>query len=200
MVKEPRPGRVKTRLAADIGPIAAAHWFRREARALLRRLDDPRWSLTLAVSPDAEGCASRIWPAHLPRVPQGPGDLGQRMTRLLRSAPAGPVLIVGADIPALSPPHIARAFALLGRAPAILGPASDGGYWGIGLSRTSAPPSGLLQNVRWSTEHALADTQPTLPHPVALADTLDDIDTAADLHLLWAKNIPAGGMPNRSAK
>ncbi|MEM1430608.1 MAG: TIGR04282 family arsenosugar biosynthesis glycosyltransferase [Pseudomonadota bacterium] len=181
MVKEPRPGRVKTRLAAGIGTVAAAHWFRRHALRLLARLEDPRWTLLLAVSPDRAGLASRVWPAHLPRIPQGPGDLGDRMGRLLRVCPTGPVLICGADIAGLERRHIARGFAALGRAPAVLGPATDGGYWAIGLRRTAAVPAGIFAGVRWSTAHALQDTLATLPPGTALIDTLSDIDTVADL-------------------
>ena len=73
MVKEPRPGRVKTRLGHEIGMVEAARWFRRQSLSLLRNLRDPRWELVLAVSPDREGLASRIWPAGLARVPQGRG-------------------------------------------------------------------------------------------------------------------------------
>ena len=180
MVKEPRPGRVKTRLARDLGTVPAAWWFRHQARALLRRVEDPRWDTVLAVSPDAEGLASRVWPAHLRRVPQGPGDLGDRMARLLRSG-RGPVCIVGADIPGMSRARIAEAFAALGAAPSVIGPAPDGGYWLIGLRRTAAPPAGLLDGVRWSTRHARADSEATLPGPVRHVATLADVDTAADL-------------------
>ncbi|MEM9249312.1 MAG: TIGR04282 family arsenosugar biosynthesis glycosyltransferase [Pseudomonadota bacterium] len=180
MAKEPRPGRVKTRLAADIGNVAAAWWVRHQTGRLLRRVHDPRWSLTLAVSPDT-ALWSRCFPRGLERAPQGSGSLGDRMARLLRSMPPGPVLIVGNDIPALDRRHIAQAFAALGRAPAVLGPAPDGGYWAIGLRRAAAPPADLLARVRWSTEHACTDTAATLPHPVAYVATLADVDCAADL-------------------
>ena len=90
MLKEPRPGRVKTRLGRDIGMGAAAWWFRHQTARLLRRLDDPRWQLILAVAPDRDGLQSRVWPAHLPRLPQGGGDLGARMARVFRSLPPGP--------------------------------------------------------------------------------------------------------------
>lgn len=180
MLKEPRPGRVKTRLARDLGTVPAAWWFRHQARTLLRRIEDPRWDTLLAVAPDAEGLASRVWPRHLPRVPQGPGDLGDRMARLLRAG-RGPVCIVGADIPGVDRGRIAEAFAALGAAPSVIGPAPDGGYWLIGLRRIAAPPAGLLDGVRWSTSHARVDTERALPSPVAHVATLADIDTAADL-------------------
>jgi len=181
MVKEPRPGRVKTRLARDIGTIAAARWFRGHALDLVARLQDPRWRLVLAVAPDRAGLASRVWPAHLPRIAQGRGDLGARMARVFRTLPPGPALIVGADIAGLTPAHVARAFAALGPAPAVLGPATDGGYWALGLRRTACPPARLLEGVRWSTPHALADTAATLPARTARADRLSDVDTAGDL-------------------
>lgn len=182
MVKRPRPGRVKTRLGRDIGMVPAAWWVRHQTVRLLRRLDDPRWQLVLAVSPDSAVHDRYAWPAHLPRLGQGRGDLGARMGRLLRAMPPGPVLIVGGDIPALGRAHVARAFAALGRHDAVFGPATDGGYWGVGLRRTGAVPAGIFDGVRWSTEHALADTLATIPGlRVGLVDRLSDVDTAADL-------------------
>ncbi len=181
MVKEPRPGRVKTRLGRDIGMTSAAWWFRHQARGLLRRVEDRRWQTLLAVSPDAEGLQSRIWPNHLLRIAQGSGNLGARMGRLFHTLPMGPVVIIGADIPGISRAHIARAFAALGNHASVLGPAPDGGFWLIGLKRVSPPPKTLFYGVRWSTAQTMTDTLATLPRPIAMIDTLNDIDTAADL-------------------
>lgn len=180
MVKEPRAGRVKTRLGRNIGMTAAAWWMRHQTARLLRRLENPRWHLVLAVAPDT-AARSRAWPAHLQRCAQGPGDLGDRMGRVLRSFAPGPVLIIGGDIPGVTTPLIAEAFAALGRCPAVIGPADDGGYWAVGLRHPGRAPTRLFQGVRWSTAHALADTLPTLPQPVARLTTLRDIDTGEDL-------------------
>ena len=190
-VKEPRPGRVKTRLAREIGAIDAAWWFRHRAVQLIARVArDRRWRTVLAVTPDAEGRRSRVWPT-LPRAPQGPGDLGRRMVRFLRAEPGtrlsrsplpGPVAVIGTDVPGLRPSHLAQAFRLLRRHDAVLGPATDGGYWLIGLRNRRAVPPDLLDGVRWSTEHALADTLARLRDiDVGLAATLRDVDTAEDL-------------------
>ena len=182
MVKEPRAGRVKTRLGRDIGMVPAAWWFRHSVRRLLRNVSDPRWELVLAVSPDAEGLRSRVWPEHLRRIPQGRGDLGQRMARLLALPQKGPVVIIGGDIPAVRRHHIADAFAKLGHNRAVFGPATDGGYWLVGLKRTTPPPRELFKGVRWSTEHALADTLATMPgYDPAFVATLQDVDTTNDL-------------------
>ena len=182
MVKEPRAGRVKTRLGRDIGMVAAAWWFRHQTRRLLRRLRDPRWQIVLAVSPDRAGMQSRIWSAEMTRTPQGRGSLGERMARQFRRAPAGPVVIIGADIPGITRTHIASAFRALGPNEAVVGPAPDGGYWLIGLARRRSTPPNLFKAVRWSTRHALADTLATLPdHRIARIESLRDVDTAREL-------------------
>jgi uncharacterized protein len=182
MVKEPRPGRVKTRLGADIGLVQSAWWFRHQSRRLIQNLScDRRWQVMLAVSPDIEGLASRVWPVNVPRIPQGHGDLGDRMARVFRALD-GPTVIIGADIPGITPAHIARAFRALGDHDAVFGPAFDGGYWLVGLKRMAAVPRSMLQNVRWSSEHALGDSQASLKGlRIAQIDALQDVDTAADL-------------------
>ncbi len=187
MVKEPHAGRVKTRLGNDIGLTRAAWWFRHQSHDLIRRVSrDPRWQTILAVTPDTEGLSSRIWPRSIPKWAQGRGDLGDRMGRIFRQAPRGPVLIVGADIPNITPALIAKAFTALGNNDAVFGPAPDGGYWLIGLKRgVGAVPRNIFHNVRWSSEHALSDTRASLgPMKTAMIDTLRDVDRASDLQTL----------------
>ncbi|MBA85992.1 MAG: hypothetical protein CML60_02570 [Rhodobacteraceae bacterium] len=181
MVKEPRAGRVKTRLGREIGMPAAAWWFRHQVARLLRRIEDPRWRVILAVAPD-RAVSSRAWPVHVRRVPQGQGNLGDRMARQMRNMPPGPVCVIGADIPDVARPHIARAFAALGAHDTVFGPAPDGGYWLVGMKRSRALPAALFRGVRWSTHHALADSIASVSgHRVSLVDMLRDVDTAADL-------------------
>lgn len=183
MLKEPRAGRVKTRLGRDIGMVGAAWWFRHQVRQLLRRIDDPRWNVVLAVAPDRAGMISRVWPTHLQRIPQGSGNLGDRMERALRFAPSGPVCVIGGDIPNINAARIAEAFKVLGRNDAVFGPAPDGGYWLIGLRRSRAIPPAIFKGVRWSSEHALADTKASLrDHKISHVATLRDVDTVADLN------------------
>lgn len=171
MAKEPRLGRVKTRLARGIGPVAATAFYRRTLARTLRLLArDPRWHLVMAVSPDC-------WrPRGRAAMPQGRGDLGARMRRCLNACQPGPVVLVGADIPDLRPAHVAACLRLLQRTPFVLGPAADGGYWLIG-ARRRVP---ALAPVRWSAPHALADTRELL-RDAALGPTLRDVDEKADL-------------------
>ena len=82
-----------------------------------------------------------------------------------------------AIFPDLSPDHVARGFAALGRTDMVLGPAADGGYWLIGLS-PRARAIDPFQGVRWSSPWALADTERALPagFRLALVDRLADVD------------------------
>lgn len=181
MVKEPVAGRVKTRLVRDVGLAAATQFARTTARGVIHRLCSPRrWRLHLAV--DAPGrLASRALPIGPPRFAQTRGDLGERMQAIMDRRLAGPVVIVGADIPGLEARHVAAAFAALGRHEAVFGPAHDGGYWLVGFKRSRSVPR-AFDSVRWSSEHALADTMRNLKgRRISLLDTLDDVDTGSDL-------------------
>lgn len=182
MIKEPRVGQVKTRLGRGMGAVPATWWFRHQVKRLLREVTDPHWQIVLAVSPDVQGLSSRIWPNHFPRIPQGNGDLGVRMTRLLEQPQRGAVVLIGGDIPNIKAHHIADAFAKLGSNKAVFGPATDGGFWLVGLKRTSPTPRDMFKNVRWSTEYALADTLANMPNDTpAMVALLQDVDTVADL-------------------
>lgn len=182
MLKLPRAGQVKTRLGRDIGMTTAAWWFRHQSRRLLRKLEDPRWDITLSVTPDRAALERPVWPRQFPLMPQGGGDLGARMARIFRSLPRGPAVIIGGDIPGIQPQHIARAFRRLGNHEAVFGPATDGGYWLVGMQRLTPPPATLFQNVRWSSQYALSDSIATLgPARIALIETLQDVDNAQDL-------------------
>jgi rSAM/selenodomain-associated transferase 1 len=175
--KAPALGRVKSRLARGIGQAAALAFYRRTLAEMLRRVArDARWRTIVAVTPDRAARCGRRWPRRLACRAQGDGDLGARMARAFRNLPKGQVVIVGADIPELEATHVARAFAALGEADIVLGPARDGGYWLIG-AKGAARDADMFARVRWSTAHALADTRANLnARRVALLDVLDDID------------------------
>ena len=190
-VKTPRLGRVKSRLAADVGILAATAFYRRTLGSVLPPLArDGRWRCWLAVTPDRDARDIGSWPTGWQPIPQGGGDLGRRMARPLRHLPPGPVVIIGTDVPDIRPGHVAQAFAALGANDWVFGPSSDGGYWLIGCCRRRrlSPP---FRGVRWSTEYALADTLANLDdrRKVGLLETLDDIDDGAAL-ARWRRGTP----------
>ena len=176
MAKTPAAGRVKTRLARDIGPAEATRFYRTLLKRNLRVLGaDPRWRTIVAVSPDRD-MWSPLWPPHVDVVGQGRGDLGDRMGRLFKCLDPGPVVIVGSDIPGITPADIAAAFNRLGSHDAVLGPAPDGGYWLIGLKRLPNVPD-PFRAVRWSSAHTMADTVASLAGcRIAYLRELADVD------------------------
>ncbi|MFC2954145.1 TIGR04282 family arsenosugar biosynthesis glycosyltransferase [Marinicaulis aureus] len=187
-VKAPVAGRVKTRLGADIGFGRAAALFRVLMQRTMMQSVKGGWRTMLAVDPPAAThLSAQFWPPHVARMPQGPGDLGQRMARAFENAPPGPVIIIGADAPGLRARHLRQAFGALNGADAVFGPAVDGGYWLVGLNRRRAAPD-LFNGVRWSTKYALKDTLKTLPSSFAvrMLETLADVDEVKDLSIIGA--------------
>jgi uncharacterized protein len=173
LAKAPRLGRAKRRLAADIGALEALRFYRFTLARTIRRLGrDHRWKCWLFVD-DGEA----RWPGHLPRRRQTRDDLGQRMDAALRSLPPGPVVLVGSDIPGVTPSDIRDAFRQLAGNDAVFGPAADGGYWLVGLAHAKAAP-GLFRDIRWSSEHALSDTVRNLHEANAYGLTIErnDVD------------------------
>lgn len=174
----PVAGGGKRRLARGIGISGAVKFQRVRVRHLLTGLArDPRWTTWIAATPDGSG----PWPSHVRVLYQGRGDLGQRMTRIARAIPTGDVVMIGSDIPGIRADDIADAFDALGRSRAVFGPATDGGYWLVGLA--GRPFRKIpFHNVRWSSADTLTDTRANLSRDtVALLRAIDDVDEAADL-------------------
>src|SRR5207245_3573086 len=179
-VRAPLLGSGKRRLAREVGDVAAMRFEQLMIALLLRRLaKDGRWRLRIAVTPDKACRSARHWCGGVEAVGQGEGDLGIRMRRALETCPPGPVVLVGADIPALDARHIAAALRLLGRHDLVFGPAEDGGFWLVGARHPRRLPP-LFERVRWSGPDALADALAGLPRRIKLgyADTLEDVDDA----------------------
>ncbi len=181
MAKAPVAGRVKTRLARQVGVADACRFYRAASRAVLARLSrQPFWETVLAV--DAVGDLTRpIWPREVHRVHQGRGDLGARMHKPMRDLPPGPVCVVGTDVPGITAADVRRAFRLLGRCDLAFGPAEDGGFWLVGARRrphARYPYAG----VRWSEPTTLAQTLANLGDcRVGFTSRLHDVDDAEDL-------------------
>ena len=185
--RAPRLGAVKRRLAKGIGARAALRFYRATLSATARPIArDRRWRTVLATTPHgARTDWTHFVPRGTPRLSQPRGDLGARMAGCMKRYPRA--VLAGSDIPDLRPDDIAAAIRALGRADAVFGPATDGGYWlvGLGPRRPARPFAG----VRWSTRHALADTMVNFRgRRVALLRRLQDVDTAEDLARLKARS------------
>jgi uncharacterized protein len=177
-VRKPGLGTGKRRLARDIGDVAALRFERLMLALLLRRLAaDRRWRSRIAATPDHARLRLPRRCARIETTRQGGGDLGVRMGRAIAACPPGPVVLIGADIPAVAAHHVAAAFRLLGACDLVFGPAEDGGFWLVGARRRPRLPP-LFDAVRWSTRYALADTLANLPRHTAIGfvERLEDVD------------------------
>jgi rSAM/selenodomain-associated transferase 1 len=173
--RAPRLGCVKRRLAAGIGAVPALRFHRNQLSRITRQIR--RFNAVIAITPDR---AKLHPPPRLPLINQGPGDLGARMTRAFRRYPKRPVILIGADIPDLTAAHLRQAAKLLRHHDAVFGPATDGGYYLVAMS--ARRPGAPFARVRWSTEHALADTATNFRRlRIAKLPALADIDTEENL-------------------
>jgi len=182
MTKVPVAGRVKTRLAREVGVVAATMAYRQAMGGVIARLArQPFWRTVLIVDPDS-GVASRMLPTGTARAGQGRGDLGQRMQRPMRALPPGPVCLIGSDVPDISVADVRRAFRLLGGNDAVFGPAEDGGFWLVGLRRSPRVIDPYRGRVPWSRADTLEQTLANLSGVrVGFTTRRHDIDSAADL-------------------
>lgn len=171
--RAPEYGRVKRRLAAGIGADAALRFHVATTRAVAHRLKS-RFDVVIAVTPDRYAARGRWWPPGVPRIRQGAGDLGQRMIRALARHPG---VLIGSDIPDVTPAHIAAALRGVRQGKLVFGPAMDGGFWLVG-ARNIGRYHGLFRNVRWSTPYALKDALGNIApgREVALTARLADVD------------------------
>ncbi|MBP6013346.1 MAG: TIGR04282 family arsenosugar biosynthesis glycosyltransferase [Alphaproteobacteria bacterium] len=175
--RAPRYGAVKTRLARDIGSAEAIRFYRRTLFDLARRIGgDPRFETVVATTPDSAAQIHGIWPPQLRVARQGHGDLGRRMMRALRGAGARPAVVIGSDVPGITSRHLIVAFRSLGRAPFVLGPARDGGFWLIGARRPSCLRLETLDGVRWSSSTTMQETIERLGPVDVLPLVLEDVD------------------------
>lgn len=159
--KAPRPGHVKTRLARAWGAAAAAQAYRRLGRQVVGQLAGAPAQTILCFDPPGSEDEIRAWlegQGVCAFVPQGDGDLGERMSLATAAAfarGARAVVVTGTDAPAVGAGTVARALDALRCADVVIGPSSDGGYYLIGLA---APQPALFGDMHWSTEHVFRET------------------------------------------
>jgi len=188
-VRAPEIGKVKTRLAREIGGAEALRIYRRLGSHAVAQADGASAVLRIHYTPEHDPDAVVDWlGAGRVYLPQPSGDLGDRIAAAFEAAfrdGHAPVVIVGSDIPDLSTARIDRALSLLEDHPVVVGPASDGGYWLLGLRE---PRPSLFRGIPWSTPRVLAMTLERLRAEgvePALLPRLTDVDEAKDLPPGW---------------
>ena len=160
LTKAPRGGGGKSRLATSMGREVTAELATAFLRDTLRSCLSEVWGTSIHFTParahaEMTNIAARVDGGRcVELVPQRSGDLGARILGAMAPSIArgARTVLIGSDTPDLPSRVIAQAFAALERQPLVLGPASDGGFYLIGLNQV---PSGLFANVAWSTNSVL---------------------------------------------
>jgi rSAM/selenodomain-associated transferase 1 len=196
--KEPRPGHVKTRLIPRLSPEEAAQLYHSFLVDILEEMGQvPNMRLALAFSPpEAQVFFRSLAPPDMELFPQEGRDLGERMTRACaRGFAAGysPVMLRGSDTPDLPAAVVSEAREVLaaGHFQVVLGPATDGGYYLVGLTE---PQPSLFEGPIWSSSTVLSSTLTAARQQgltVHLLPSWPDIDTSADLLAFLQRARPA---------
>jgi glycosyltransferase A (GT-A) superfamily protein (DUF2064 family) len=133
----------------------------------------------------------QTWLGSIPLEPQSDGDLGDRLTSVVRNHfakdSAGPIVLLGGDCPYLSCEMLRSVALALHNAHFVLIPAFDGGYCLLGLGKPFFP---VFEGIAWSTESVMDQTRQILrSHGESWIelDTLEDVDDAAS----WDRALSA---------
>ena len=184
--KAPIPGQVKTRLCPPLTPDEAASLHGSFVLDAVERSRLPMLDRFLACDPSSAHVFFKIMEERqrVRLIDQEGEDLGARMSHACAGAFKNGyrrVLLVGSDLPTLQSSAYTQALDLLATHDVVLGPALDGGYYLIGLTR---PMSDLFVGIPWSTSQVLALTQrkaDALGLRTALLPPCRDVDTIDDL-------------------
>lgn len=199
--RHPTPGQTKTRLTPLLGPVGAANLSKKMTEATVQVAEKfckkTNSTLEIRFSGQTEKEMKRWLGKQFNYKSQGEGDLGVRMLNAFNNANesgAKKTVIIGTDCPGIDEKILMEAFQFLENDDLVLGPASDGGYYLIGLKKVE--PS-LFHGIDWSTEKVFVQTMKTAAAKrlsVKFLETLDDIDRPEDLASL--KNNKVG--PSKS--
>jgi rSAM/selenodomain-associated transferase 1 len=184
--KAPEAGMVKTRLIPALGAHGAAALAQRLLEHAVRLGVEAGFDYCeLCTTPDIGHAAFQRLAARYSLVltAQGEGDLGARMHRALFRVLVdhARVLLMGSDVPALSPAVMREAATALDTVDAVFVPALDGGYALIGLTGAQAA---LFTDMQWSTAHVMQATRERAAAAQISWTELEpvpDIDEPADL-------------------
>jgi rSAM/selenodomain-associated transferase 1 len=189
-VRNPRLGKVKTRLAATMGDEAALKVYRQLLHHTHQVAADVDAERFVYYSDEIE-LGDVFHAAHFHKRVQRGADLGQRMENAFAEAfreGAQRVCIIGSDCADLEVGHLALAFSVLKENDVVVGPATDGGYYLLGMRSLVRD---VFRNKQWSTDRVASDTlkdAERLGLQVGLLPELNDVDTELD----WNRSALSG--------
>ena len=182
-VRNPVLGQVKTRLAKDIGNERALAIYLQLLQHTLEITRDLSFRKFIYYADEVSDYDLWSVPGYTKRKQNG-NDLGERMLNSFKELfeqGFTRIVIIGSDCLQLQTEHLQEAVALLESNVAVMGPASDGGYYLLGLTKLYPD---LFVNKPWSTDQVFAKTIDDFNNQgisFAFLEELSDIDTVADL-------------------
>jgi hypothetical protein len=192
-VKYPEPGKVKTRLAKEVGDEEAAGIYGELARSnleTLRELSKQGIVITVVFDPPEDCEKIKRWLSPFWHYsPQKGLHLGERLENAFQAAfgqGAQKVIALGSDTLGLDAELLQKAFKVLDHCDIVVGPAKDGGYYLIGSVQ---PQPFLFNDIPWSTSHVLEATLERIQKSglsYGLLRERDDLDCAENLPYLLA--------------
>ncbi len=197
-LKFPEAGKVKTRLAAEIGPNEALRLYSilaRRSLGIASDLIEARADIDGIICydpPDKKQFIAQIYPGPWKFIAQKGETLGYRMRNAFEAAFGlgyGQAVLMGTDIADLDVGDLCEAFGALGEGKTPVGPASDGGYYVIGLGRPCPEAFNLMS---WSTSDVFQETVTSLDkigHRIAILSERRDVDRLDDAEFLLAKEF-----------
>ena len=181
--RNPEPGKVKTRIAKEIGEEKALEIY----KFLLKKT----LSVTKYLRVKKEVCYSEeikendIWPGEIFRKSLQKGkDLGERMENAFEKGFQDgfqKIIIIGSDLYDLEKADLELAFQKLEKNDFVIGPAEDGGYYLVGMK--SFFPK-VFRKKSWGTSSVLKDTLDDLKeHKIAFLEERNDVDNFDDIKM-----------------
>jgi len=186
-LKYPEKGKVKTRLSKDIGNEKALLIYKKSVSELLNQLDSNNYDISIYYCPENKNDEVKKW-INLPDIKylaQSGDDLGIRMLNAFKdsiSLKYAKTVIIGTDCLEITNSLLSQSFDLLDDSDLVLGPATDGGYYLIGLK---AVVETIFQDIHWSTEKVLKQTikkAKEIKLSYKFLDFNNDIDNIHDLN------------------
>jgi rSAM/selenodomain-associated transferase 1 len=193
-VKYPEKGRVKTRLSAGLGNEITQNLYKCFVSDLIGTLEKKRYTFKIAFYPPGSNKKIISWlgPEHS-YITQVGRDIGERMETAFKETfleGFNEVLVIGTDIPDITPSVIDKAFEALRNHDAVIGPCFDGGYYLIGF-RKKTFLSDTFKGIQWSTEGVFKDTMGVFMkkgYKVYVMPKLRDIDRIEDLFAFYKES------------
>jgi len=193
-VKYPVEGRVKTRLAEQIGQDTAADLYRNFVTDILATLKSLDANFKIVFDLGGSQDQFQQWLGkEYPYIPQVGQHLGQRMKNAFLQAFSegfNSVVVIGSDSPDLPEEYLELAFGALDTNDVVIGPSSDGGYYLMGFTRNSFLPD-AFERISWSSNKVLEQTVNILKQyrqSLYLLPQWHDVDTVTDLESFSQRN------------